>query len=194
MIIDNATLEDAPLIADAILEAVGKDITNHLTGTSRSVKEVHSLFQRLAERTDTQYSYRNTRVARTDDGISMGVCISYDGNDLKRLRRPFFYEANTTLGWNMTDEEIDALPGETEPGEFYLDTIMVLPEFRSRGVAKSLITDAKLKAEKTGKPLGLLCDVDNSPAHRLYETSGFRNIGTKPFAGHTMYHMQSNYD
>lgn len=191
MIIDNATREDASLIADAILGAVGPEITGRLAGESHRVKDIHDLFQRLAQRDDTQYSYRNTRVARTEDGIPMGVCISYDGSDLKRLRRPFFYEANETLGWGMTDDEIDALPGETEPDEFYLDTIMVLPQYRGNGVAKALIADAKHKAQVTGKPVGLLCDIENNRAYRLYESVGFKSVGTKPFAGHMMYHMQA---
>lgn len=190
-IIDDAVREDAPLIVDAILEAVGDDITNHLAGEKHTVKTVHDLFQGLAEREDTQYSFRNTRIARTAEGLPAGVCISYDGADLKKLRRPFFHEANATMGWEMTDEEIEALPGETEPDEFYLDTIMVLPEFRGKGVAKALIADAKRKAAKTGKPLSLLCDLDNHRAHTLYESVGFKDVGHRPFAGHIMHHMQT---
>ena len=191
IIIDNATREDASLIADAILEAVGPEITGHLAGDSHTVEDIHAIFQRLAQRNDTQYSYLNTRIARREDGTPMGACISYDGADLKRLRRPFFHEANEILGWDMTDDEVEALPGETQPDEFYLDTLMVLPQFRGQGVAKALIADAIHKAQVTGKPVGLLCDMDNSRAYRLYESVGFKNIGTRPFAGHMMYHMQA---
>ncbi len=111
MTIKTANSQHASLIADAILEAIGPDLTTGLAGENNSQKDVHSLFERLAKRTDTQYSYLNTRVAQTDDGVPMGVCISYDGADLKRLRRPFFHEANATLGWEMSDEEIENLPG-----------------------------------------------------------------------------------
>ena len=190
MRIDNATPQHASLIADAILDAVGPEITNNLAGNDHTVKDIHDLFQRLAERDDTQYSYLNTRVAIDDDGSPMGVCICYDGSGLKTLRRPFFHEVNTTLGWNMTDDEIDALPGEAEPDEVYLDTIMVLPAYRGRGVAKALIADAREKTARIGKPLGLLCDIDNTRAYKLYQSVGFKDIGLKPFAGHTMYHMQ----
>ena len=189
MIIKTASSENASLIADAILEAIGKDITNSLAGENSSPQEVHDIFERLAKRNDSQYSYLNTRIAMTDDGTPMGVCISYDGADLKRLRRPFFYEANTILGWGISDEDIETLPGETEPDEFYLDTIMVLPQFRGQGVAKALIADAKSKADTIGKPLGLLCDTDNSRAYRLYEAVGFKKVGQRPFAGHLMNHL-----
>ncbi|MDE5880946.1 MAG: GNAT family N-acetyltransferase, partial [Muribaculaceae bacterium] len=117
-------------------------------------------------------------------------CVSYDGAELRRLRRPFFAEANKTFGWGMTPEEIEAVPGETEPDEFYLDTLMTLPEYRGHGIGEALIRDAKLKADEAGKPLGLLCDTDNDRARRLYDRVGFLDRGRRPFAGHDMNHLQ----
>lgn len=190
MTIRNATKEDASLIADAILEAIGEELTAGLAGEEHTSEDVHDLFASLAEREDTQYSYINSRIAITENGNPMGVCVSYDGADLIRMRRPFFKEANSRLGWEMTLDEIDALPGETEPDEFYLDTLMTIPEYRGQGVASALIKDAKEKAIKTGKPLGLLCDIDNSRARRLYDSIGFRCCGLRPFAGHEMNHLQ----
>lgn len=188
--IETATEADASLIADAILEAIGEEITEGLAGENHTVTEVHDLFERLAARPDTQYSYLNTRIARDSDGKPAGVCISYDGADLKRMRRAFFAEAIGSLGWEMTEEEIENLPGETEADEFYLDTLMTLPAFRGRGVARALIKDARHKGAEYGKPLGLLCDTDNDRARRLYESVGFKVQGMRPFAGHEMYHMQ----
>lgn len=190
MTIRNATPGDATLIATAILEAIGEDLTDSLAGDAHTPADVHSLFASLAERNDTQYSYLNTRIATDETGNPMGVCVSYDGADLIRIRRPFFKEANSRLGWEMTLDEIDALPGETEPDEFYLDTLMTIPEYRGQGVASALIKDAKEKAIKTGKPLGLLCDLDNARARRLYDSIGFRCCGLRPFAGHEMNHLQ----
>lgn len=190
MNIETATPKDASLIADAILAAIGDELTDHLAGANHTRREVHDLFMRLAAREDTQYSYLNTRIARNGNGDAMGVCISYDGADLKRLRRPFFAEANENLGWNMTEDEIENLPGETEPDEFYLDTIMTLPQYRGRGVGKALIMDAAAKAAYASKPLGLLCDIENHSARRLYDAIGFRESGVRPFAGHDMYHLQ----
>lgn len=190
MTIENARPEDASLIADAILEAIGPELTDHLAGEYNTPKDVHDLFARLAGRDDSQYSYLNSRVARDDDGSPMGVCVSYDGADLRRLRRPFFKEANETFGWNMSSEEVEALPGETEPDEFYLDTLMTLPQYRGHGVGEALIRDAGRKAAGAGKPLGLLCDIDNERARRLYDRIGFKECGLRPFAGHEMYHLQ----
>ncbi len=188
--IEDATAADAPIIADAILEAIGEEICLGLAGDEHNVEDVHALFARLAARTDTQYSYLNTRIARDEHGAVAGVCVSYDGARLKQLRRAFFAEANKSLGWSMTDEEIENVPGETEADEYYLDTLMTVPEHRGHGVGRSLIMDAHAKAAATGKPLGLLCDIDNDRARRLYDSVGFEMCGLRPFAGHEMYHLQ----
>lgn len=190
MTIETATRGDASLIADAIIAAVGPEITSGLAGEDHTEADVHAIFRRLAEREDSQYSYRNTRIARDTAGEPMGVCVSYDGEDLKRLRRPFFAEANSVLGWGLSEAQIEDLPGETSSDEFYLDTLMTLPRFRGQGVAKALIADARSKASAVGKPLGLLCDIDNDRARRLYDSVGFKYCGLRPFAGHEMSHLQ----
>ncbi len=178
------------MIADAILAAIGPELTDNLAGEHHTAQDVHDLFMRLAARDDTQYSYLNSRIARDDEGNAAGVCISYDGAKLKELRRPFFDEANRNLGWDMTPAEVEELPGETEPDEFYLDTLMTLPQYRRRGVGRALIEDAAKKAARTGKPLGLLCEPDNMRARRLYDSVGFKKVGSRPFAGHLMDHLQ----
>ncbi|MDE5808205.1 MAG: GNAT family N-acetyltransferase [Muribaculaceae bacterium] len=190
MTIRNAAREDASLIADAIISAIGPAITAGLAGEEHTREEVHALFESLAAREDTQYSFLNSRIAVDDDGKPMGVCVSYDGADLIRLRRKFFSEANKRLGWDLNLEEVDSFPGETEPDEYYLDTLMTLPQFRGHGVATALIRDAKEKADQAGKPLGLLCDIDNNRARKLYDRVGFKECGLRPFAGHMMNHLQ----
>lgn len=190
IIIETAGPGDASLIADAIMEAIGPELVAHLAGTGNTREDVHEVFARLAAREDSQYSYLNSRLAKSSDGTPMGVCVSYDGADLMRLRRPFFAEANRTFGWGLTPEEIDAIPGETDKDEFYLDTLMTLSQHRGKGIAGALIMDAKKRAEKAGKPLGLLCDIENYRARKLYEKSGFEKIGIRPFAGHDMNHFQ----
>lgn len=194
MRIINARKTDASLIADAIVAAIGDELADNLAGDNNTRQDVHDLFMRLAEREDTQYSYLNSRIALSDDGSPMGVCVSYDGADLKSLRRPFFEDAIETFGWNLSSEEIDSLPGETTPDEYYLDTLMTLPEYRGRGVARALIVDAASKAHRAGKPLGLLCDKENTQARRLYDAAGFAVVGERPFAGHLMDHLQLSAD
>ncbi|MDE6576575.1 MAG: GNAT family N-acetyltransferase [Muribaculaceae bacterium] len=189
IIIKDATSGDSELIADAIIGAIGEEIAKKMAGDSNTLKDVHQVFSNLASRQNTQYSFKNTRIAFSEEGIPMGVCISYNGKDLKKLRYSFFTEANKILGWNVTAEEIDKLPPETDAEEYYLDTLMTLPDYRGRGVGESLIKDAAAKSRLNNKPLGLLCDPDNKNARRLYDKIGFKEVGIRPFAGHDMNHL-----
>lgn len=186
----DATPDDAPLIARAIMDAIGPELVQNMAGEEGSAEDVYGVFLRLAQRTDTQYSYLNTRIALAPDGTKAGVCVSYDGGRLKELRRPFFDEARRVFGWDITPEEVDALPGETDPDEFYLDSLATLPPHRGQGIATALILDARTKAAATGLPLGLLCADDNPSARRLYESLGFRPHARKPFAGHLMTNLR----
>lgn len=182
----DATPDDAPLIAHAIMDAVGPEIVDNLGPET----DVFSVFMRLARRDDTQYSYRNTRIALSPDGTKAGVCISYSGALLKQLRRPFFDEARQVLGWQLTPQEVDELPGETTPEEFYLDSLATLPDYRGMGIASSLILDAKHKAAAAALPLGLLCADNNPSARKLYESLGFQPVARRMFAGEEMTNLR----
>lgn len=185
----DATIDDAPMIARAIMEAVGPEIVKDLGGEGGE-DDVFGVFLRLARREDTQYSYRNTRIAIAPDGRKAGVCVSYSGALLKELRRPFFEEARQVFGWRLTPEEVDALPGETTPEEFYLDSLATLPDYRGHGIATALIHDAKSKADAAGLPLGLLCADNNPSARRLYESLGFQAVGRRMFAEEEMTNLR----
>ncbi len=189
IIIRDARPEDADMIAEAIMEAVGEEIVDGMAG-SHTREDVKGVFSRLAKRDDSQYSYLNTRIATTPEGERAGVCISYDGGRLKELRRSFFDDAVRTFGWEITPQQIEDLPGETSGDEFYLDTLATVPRFRGRGVATALIADAKQKAERADLPLGLLVADHNDDARRLYERRGFREVGRRPFAGEMMTNMR----
>lgn len=185
----DAVPDDAPIIADAILSAVGEDIVNSLAG-DHSVEDVHRLFENLARRDDTQYSYLNTRIALTEEGVKAGVCVSYNGGLLLELRKRFFIEARRILGWSISEEEINSLPGETSEEEFYLDTLATLPEYRGRGIGRALIEDAAQKAVKDKLPLGLLVSDHNPDARKLYDSLGFKQVGRRLFAGEEMSNLR----
>lgn len=187
--IRDAEPSDAPMIADAILEAVGPQIVSAMSPDG-SREPVFSVFERLAKRDDSQYSYHNARIAVMTDGTPAGVCISYDGALIYELRKSFFEEARKHLGWNLNKREEDEFPGETGPEEFYLDSLATLPQYRGKGVAKALIKDAKEKADKAGKPLGLLVSDHNPKARSLYESLGFVEVGRRPFAGEVMTNLR----
>lgn len=190
MRIIDAERENAPIIADAVMDALGEELCLQIAGEGCGLEDVHAVFTELAGREDSQYSWLNSRVAVDEEGRRYGVAVSYDGARLKELRRSFFRKAVEVFGWKITPEEVDALPGETADDEFYLDSLAVLPEARGKGVGAALIADARERAAAIGKPLGLLVDDDNPNARRLYEYLGFRKVGRRNFAGVMMDHMQ----
>lgn len=185
----DASPQDASLISDAIMAAVGEEIVDSMAG-EKSRADVHHVFETLAQREDSQYSYKNTRIALASDGQKAGVCVSYDGGELRKLRRSFFEVANEVFGWGVSDEEVERLPGETNGEEFYLDTLATFPAYRGHGIASALIDDASKKAKKAGLPLGLLVADHNHDARKLYEKRGFQPVGRRPFAGEMMTNMR----
>lgn len=185
MKIVNAEISDAPLIGETVVMAVGDEITERFA-YPRPKDDVLKLFTNLASRDDSQYSYTNTLKALSDEGKPMGFIIGYDGEKLPQLRQAFFEEVRTMLGREMEGK----IPDECSPDEFYLDSLAVFPQYRGSGIARSLISAMARRAAEYGKPLGLLCDKDNTRARRLYDSLGFIKVGETPFADEMMNHLQ----
>lgn len=184
MKIVNAEKKDAPLLAYAIMEAVGMELSEGFAG-EHSLSDVKELFTRLAAREDSQYSYRNALKALDEEGNVMGLIIGYDGARLHELREAFMETAKEMLGYEFPEGFDD----ETGPEEFYMDSLAVYPQYRGRGVGRALIEALEQRAKAIGKPAGLLCDKSNHNARRLYENMGFKKVGERPFAGELMDHM-----
>ena len=169
-----AVIDDAELIAVAICMAIGYDRTHPL----------YPVFLELAAREKAQYSYHNTLIAEVD-GVAAGAIVGYDGAQLKELREPIF---------ELLERHLDSPPkieDETEAGEFYLDSLGVLPRFRGLGVGRRLLTTMRDKAFAAGhERVGLLVDFDNPRAEQLYTSLGFNRVGEKMFLGHRMWHLQ----
>lgn len=186
IILRPARIDDAAQVARMIMMAMTDECCQYFCGPNHTLDDFHRLMTKLVERTDTQYSYLNTVCAEDDaTGTACGVCTTYEGSKLALLRQPFWDEALAEWGMdhsNMTDE--------TQPGELYLDTLAVLPDYRGRGIAKSLIRTAKEKAKGMNLPLGLLVDYDNPKAETLYTSMGFRHVDDNVWGGHQMKHLQ----
>lgn len=185
MTISQARREDAPMIARAIMMAVGEEICRDFAGEEHTIEDVEALFTELAAMDDSQYSYRNTLVALNPEGNVAGVCVAYDGALLHRLRRRFFEAAKRRLNRDM-----EGMDDETSPDEFYLDTLAVWEQYRGNGLGERLLLAQAARAHAAGKPAGLLVDKDNPKAEALYRRLGFRDAGERPFAGVMMNHLQ----
>ena len=176
----------ASVITRLIMLAMDYDCCRYFAGNGHTLEEFESMMTKLVESEESQYSYLNTMVALNDNKQVMGICISYDGKDLHRLRAPFINAAKESFGLDYSN-----IDDETQTGELYVDSLAVSEAYRHQGIASSLLMAAIDKAEKMDIPaVGLLVDKGNPKAERLYNKIGFEYINDTTWGGHRMKHLQ----
>ena len=180
IIVRPAEIEYAGVVAKAVAMAIGDKVTlRNYCG-----EEYLDVLAEVARREATQYSWQYALVAEVD-GAAAGAIVGYDGAHLGELREGTFAVLRERLG------RVPSISDETEAGEYYLDSVGVLPEFRGRGVGQALIAAFCDRAFARGyERVGLIVDYDNPNAERLYTSLGFARVGTKLFFGHKMWHLQ----
>jgi ribosomal protein S18 acetylase RimI-like enzyme len=179
IIIRKAYKEEASQIAELFMMAWPVD--EILESNSVSYDQLHESITLIAASQETVYSYENTLVAEIDGKVAGAMC-AYDGADYQRLKQPIV----DTLGPDCGFAKLK----ETEEGEFYLDSVGVLPEYRGRGIASRLFEAQCERAASLGhKVAGLIVDVDKPQAEALYTRLGFVYLDDKDFFGHRMKHM-----
>ena len=180
IIVRSAVQEDAAMIAKAVEMAIGDEVAlRHYCG-----EDYHAALAEVACRRDTQYSWQNALIAEVD-GMVAGAVVGYDGAELYTLREGTFAVLSDYVRHSVS------IVDETSAGEFYLDSLAVLPEYRGMGVGSRLLTAAAEKAFKAGhERVGLIVDFDNPRAEALYSLLGFERVNATTFLGHKMWHMQ----
>ncbi len=166
---------DAELIADVVGMALDYEPKQH---------PLHPVFLELAGREVAQYSYRNALVAEVN-GVAVGAIVGYDGARLHELRQPIYPLIRQHLGKEIEIEE------ETSAEEFYIDSVAVLLGYRSLGIGRQLLEKMRDKAFGEGHSrVGLLVDMENPRAEKLYRSLGFERVNPTTFLGHPMWHLQ----
>ena len=175
---------ESPVVARFIMEAMNEECCRWFAGPRHTLDDFWVMMTRLVSRTDSQYSYLNTLVA-DDAGAVVGACVSYDGGRLRELRRAFVQEAQATFGIDYSN-----IDDETQAGELYCDSLCVQAAYRCRGIASQLLEAVKRRACAMGLcRVGLLVDMGNPEAERLYGRLGFRVVDVAEWGGHAMRHM-----
>ena len=179
LIIRQAKPSDANVIAHIIALGFGDDMMQQYCGPNGL-----EILEVLAGLEVSQYSYHNVLVAEVD-GEAVGAIAGYDGAKLQQLRQPTLAYIQQHAGFMPQIQE------ETQPGEYYLDSLAVFPEHRHQGIATKLILALCDKAFSEGhQRVGLLVDMDNPTAERLYTSLGFQRINSKQLFTHQLWHMQ----
>jgi len=164
--IRDAKLDDAPFIARVVLAGIDMlDIDAKLPDEQRAIYE-HLMD--ICRMDDTLYSYWNTRIAEVD-GNRVGALVAYDGARYASLRAKTFGLVQQTSCMDLSRNAM-----ETGPGEFYLDSMAVLSDYRGLGIGKMLISDRMDYALRNGfQKVTLLVDKDKPRLQRYYESDGF---------------------
>ena len=162
----DATLDDAPFIARVVLAGIEMlDIDAALPDEQRA------LFEHLIEISrmdDTLYSYCNTRIAEID-GNRVGALVAYDGARYAKMREKTFGHVKQTSGIDLNRNAM-----ETGPGEFYLDSMAILSDYRGVGIGKMLMRDRVDFALNNGfQKVTLLVDKDKPRLQEYYQSEGF---------------------
>ena len=184
--IRDAREDDAEFLAQVILAAahlsdMGADTAN---STATATPNGNGALTAICRRTDTLYSWRNARIACAC-GKRAGAMVSYPGDIYVDARSITF-----PLLPGLTQAQIDATDIETLPGEWYLDSLAVLPEFRRAGLGKMLVTDAIELGRNAGyAQFTLLAEKSSTHLVEYYTRLGFTIESEKLYLGNAYWRM-----
>ena len=167
--------EDAPFLAKCIMAGM------HFFDFETELPSERDIYDRLVEceaREDLLYSHTRTRIAEVD-GIVAGSLLSYPGDIYKVMREKTFKEL-----WPDFFREHGNSDQEADPGEYCLDTLAVLPQYRKHGIGRALLEDGIRKGQALGYGrITLVADHDMPDLIRLYESIGFRKADMRHVFG-----------
>ena len=164
--IRDATSDDAPFIARVVL--AGIDILDIDAVLPDEQLAIYDHLVGICRMDDTLYSYLNTSIAEIDEN-RVGALVAYDGARYAELRAKTFGLVQQTSGMDLSRNAM-----ETGPGEFYLDSMAILSEYRGLDIGKMLMRDRMDYALGNGfQKVTLLVDKDKPRLQQYYESLGF---------------------
>lgn len=159
-----ASLADAPFVALVMMEAIGAQLMEE-----GIMPEEHIV--NICRRTDTLYSYKNAVIAELD-GKPIGCVIAYNGKGYHDVKTHTFSLIRDKLSFNP-----NTMDDETREGEYYLDSIAILPAYRNKGYGRQIIAYAVKCAQEQSLLPVLACSPENEKAYQLYRSLGFEEDG-----------------
>lgn len=180
--IRTAKKEDFDIVPELMLQAMEDIIFNFIQ--KNDVEEAIYFLGQLFKQPSNLYSYENTFVAIDEEDNIIGSVTGYNGDYFDQLRQPVLELMKNNYN-NYTIPE-----SETKGGEFYLDTIAVSPVAQGKGVGTQLLKHIIDYAHyQNFKQIGLLVDIGNPNAKKLYKKLGFRPDYQITLAGHQYDHL-----
>lgn len=163
-----ATSADAEFVAKVVIMAL------HIDMEGEEGAELLRHVTELVMDEGTLYHWSRAVVA---DGV--GAIVAYDGKDYHERRLKTFSFICSDGKPIMEDVSgLLAQPDETSEGEYYLDSLAIMPEHRGKGYGSAFLLDAVKKGREKGLKPALLVDPANTGAVRLYKSLGFDGTDT----------------
>lgn len=157
IVTDKAKKTDAAEVV-SLISLADKDAVLTLSGKD-DINDALTEYKLNFERDDVYFSYRNIFVARDKEKIA-GCILWFSGED--------------ESGFSSLTGQKPEMENESEPGEIYIDSLAVLPEYRGRGIASQLIDQVTAEARrKRVRKVTLLADTKKPYLKKLYQKSGF---------------------
>lgn len=172
-----ATRSDVDFIASTVLYSIEKE--------PEKEPIVYNCLRNLCIFDETLYSYLRATICEVS-GVVAGAIIKYDGEKYKERRDITFDFIKSKTGLDLTPNAL-----ETGPGEFYLDSLYVDPDYRGLGIGKILIEYCISHCLLDLIPT-LLVDSKAPGLQKLYSECGFRPVGKVENFGRTYIKMQYN--
>ncbi len=190
MTLRKATPNDALQVALIVAEALGDPIMERYVQSGCTihpddVKRMELLMQ-VASRKDTLYTWQHCTLAIADNGEVAGGLIAYPGDDYLVRRDTTFDLVKPLIHFDV--ERMDA---EVQSNEYYLDSLAVWPSFRGLGLGRVLMLHGIEQGRSMGRTTVLACAPDNTGAHRLYESLGFKDAGPLYIFGEDYIRMET---
>lgn len=169
--IRKAQESDAQRVPEIMLQAMEDIIFQFIQNEDRT--EAILFLTHFFGQKGNLYSYENTFVAIDAHENIVGSLTGYDADEFVKLREPILAYIKERYGNPMVPEV------ETIGNEFYIDSIAVAAIARGKGVGTELLQFAIDQAQQQDfKQVGLLVDLENPGAQKLYERIGFK-LGKK---------------
>ena len=142
------------------------DFISWIVAQGMHLNSVPPFLKKHGARDNTLYSWQNTRLLRCDGKLAGGL-ISYDGaTHEERCRNTWVMPGGRLLSSGDVPE--------TTAGEYYLDSLAIVPEFRGHGLWRLLFDDAVETAKEKGfHRVTLICDESYPKLAQLYTAYGF---------------------
>ena len=158
--IRKANINDSPFIAWTVATALG---------IPKPEPAFLAEVETIGKREDTLYSWKNSLIAQVDN-CSVGCLVCYEGARYQTMR-----EITFPLILQMSGNDFSAMESETCAGEYYLDSMAVLPEYRNKGIATLLLKHGIETAKNLNIPrVCMVVSPQNPKVQQLYEPLGFQ--------------------